>query len=611
MVLQWYMLVYYVLHLLLEEEFFAAVRRGGFRVLWRDSKLLSAEFVVLYYPGLLYFLLFAFPSAAAEIRDHCISVPRCRQYLWDLPPLLPWAGSPAETGDLTWVDSADIQWRDFRGSLLLLCLAAALLSGLVRGALTFTKGWARYIEICVAARWLVGAGFLLYIHGAGSLFLLCLLSGLFCLARLIAGTRLAVPLAWSAAVLAIAAKEPRWPVRRHLTFFGMFGQRVAFLDARSFQGEYDWAESVNLLVLRLLSFTLDCHQAALRRGSKVVVRGGEEEGEPVVQRPYAFPQCAAHALYAPLWLAGPTIRYDDFYDQCIGRTRSTKTKLGWYLVQLLVAVTFLESGTRRLPVFAMARSGEFGRLGPRLGACAAFFTLNIMWLKFTVVWRIARAWALADGIDPPENMRRALCHHYSVAGFWQSWHVSFNRWLVAYIYVPVGGRRRRVLATTLVFSFVAYWHDVEPKLMAWGLLNSLFIALEFGAVALAARWTAAAGLPTRRPWLYRQLCAFGGATCVILLIGVNMIGYSVGLVGISSYLTTTADFRWEALCTLLGTYWWFFILVQVMFEIRHIDGTYAREALKAGAAASAPVYAAGACCGAAADCSGSAEAKVD
>lgn len=30
----------------------------------------------------------------------------------------------------------------------------------------------------------------------------------------------------------------------------------------------------------------------------------------------------------------------------------------------------------------------------------------------------------------------------------------------------------------VVFVFVAFWHDVEPKLFLWGLLNGVFLVLE-------------------------------------------------------------------------------------------------------------------------------------
>lgn len=44
-----------------------------------------------------------------------------------------------------------------------------------------------------------------------------------------------------------------------------------------------------------------------------------------------------------------------------------------------------------------------------------------------------------------------------VQGFWKGWHVSFNQWLVRYIYVPLGGSSLRLLNIWLIFTFVALW----------------------------------------------------------------------------------------------------------------------------------------------------------
>lgn len=72
-----------------------------------------------------------------------------------------------------------------------------------------------------------------------------------------------------------------------------------------------------------------------------------------------------------------------------------------------------------------------------------------------------------------------MSNNYSVVGFWKGWHCSFNRWLVRYIFIPLGGsnpgRRWNVF---VVFVFVAFWHDVEPKLFMWGMLNGVFLVLE-------------------------------------------------------------------------------------------------------------------------------------
>jgi protein-cysteine N-palmitoyltransferase HHAT len=49
---------------------------------------------------------------------------------------------------------------------------------------------------------------------------------------------------------------------------------------------------------------------------------------------------------------------------------------------------------------------------------------------------------------------------------------------VRYVYVPVGGKHRRVLATFAVFTFTAVWHDLQLNLLAWGWLIALFIIPE-------------------------------------------------------------------------------------------------------------------------------------
>ena len=45
--------------------------------------------------------------------------------------------------------------------------------------------------------------------------------------------------------------------------------------------------------------------------------------------------------------------------------------------------------------------------GPAMAALA-FYKLIFLWLKFVVIWRVARLFALIDGFDPPENMLRYI-----------------------------------------------------------------------------------------------------------------------------------------------------------------------------------------------------------
>ena len=47
-----------------------------------------------------------------------------------------------------------------------------------------------------------------------------------------------------------------------------------------------------------------------------------------------------------------------------------------------------------------------------------------------------------------------------------------------YIYIPLGGAKNTILNTLLVFTFVALWHDLSFRLLAWGWLISLFVIPE-------------------------------------------------------------------------------------------------------------------------------------
>ena len=100
-----------------------------------------------------------------------------------------------------------------------------------------------------------------------------------------------------------------------------------------------------------------------------------------------------------------------------------------------------------------------------------------------------------------------MSSNYTVSGFWRGWHASFNKWLVRYIYVPLGGRERKALNAGAVFLFVALWHELSLALLAWGGLNALFMACESAARRAIARSACAADLQARAPFVARPLQA--------------------------------------------------------------------------------------------------------
>jgi len=121
-----------------------------------------------------------------------------------------------------------------------------------------------------------------------------------------------------------------------------------------------------------------------------------------------------------------------------------------------------------------------------------------------VIWRSFRLWAALDGVLAPENLPACVSRQYTLSGFWRCWHASFNRWLVRYVYLPLGGRASGRVARwrnlCVVFGFVALWHDVSPKLLAWGALLPLFFAPELAAEARRSTRTPRPGLHPAPPF---------------------------------------------------------------------------------------------------------------
>jgi len=131
-----------------------------------------------------------------------------------------------------------------------------------------------------------------------------------------------------------------------------------------------------------------------------------------------------------------------------------------------------------------------------------------------------------------------------------------------------------VAATALTFAFVAIWHDAEAKLVAWGALNAVFLALES---FVTVEWQRRTGhLAAEWPWVHRQIGVLAGSTCIMVMMALNMIGYSVGVGGISRLLATASAAGAEAAWVVFGALAVLFAGTQVMLELRKIDGTFAR-----------------------------------
>jgi D-alanyl-lipoteichoic acid acyltransferase DltB (MBOAT superfamily) len=261
--------------------------------------------------------------------------------------------------------------------------------------------------------------------------------------------------------------------------------------------------------------------------------------------------------YLPLYFAGPTCTYNAFVSHIdngasgssAGETTAAATSLSTgelakYAVRWVIALVLLETMQHFIPAVALQHEAEWLKLGsdsPLLIFTVCYFTLVGIWLKFVVIWRFFRLWALCDGVEPPENMKRCFFNNYSFQGFWRAWHHSFNCWLLRYLYFPVGGGKGTVLLpaglgkrTTFlpqlvnifaVFSFVVFahapWVMRDLKILAWGWACAAFFAPEIIGQALVRNPSTAARL--RSMGVHGHVCALAGGVNIGIMMIINLV----------------------------------------------------------------------------------------
>ncbi|KAF6842820.1 Glycerol uptake protein 1 [Colletotrichum musicola] len=345
-----------------------------------------------------------------------------------------------------------------------------------------------------------------------------------------------------------------------------------------------WEILFNITVLRLISFNLDYYFSLDQRSGNALEKKqldpanlSERDRVAISAAPqdYSFRNYLAYAIYAPLYLVGPIMTYNDFISQLRHPSPSVETpRTLRYAVRFVLALLAMEIILHYDYVCAISKAGpDWSSYTPAQLSLLSFFNLIIIWLKLLLPWRLFRLWALLDGVDPPENMLRCVSNNWSPKSFWKAWHRSYNRWLIRYIYVPLGGANyrswvgtvRSIATYLLVFTFVALWHDIRLRLLIWGWLIVLFLLPEAAAQMLfpASRFE-------NRPDFYRRLCGLGAVANVLMMMIANLVGYAVGLDGLQTILHGILH-EWSGVMFFATACFALYVGIQLMFEIRESE----------------------------------------
>ena len=203
-------------------------------------------------------------------------------------------------------------------------------------------------------------------------------------------------------------------------------------------------------------------------------------------------------------IAGPIKRYQDFVP-CL-RAPSQEWSLDWSrgitrilvgLVKKFMIADFLTSLTDHL------NHGDIS-LAPRW--------LLVLWL-FGYGWKIYFDFsAYSDiaigsgrlfGIKIPENFDWPY-FRLNISDFWRHWHISLYKWLIDYVFIPVGGSRGSLLFvarnTMIVMLVSGIWHGAGLNFVVWGMWHGILLITHrvwSSQIASKIAWPSSWQLPLR------------------------------------------------------------------------------------------------------------------
>ncbi|CAM6047301.1 unnamed protein product [Sphagnum compactum] len=473
------------------------------------------------------------------------------------------------------MDLSDSQWRTFRAGLPALTGVMAIFTILAGGL----KAGLHLSGRAMAWFWLiVSLSYIAYLHGACVVFILAIAISNFAITKAFGGTRALPILIWTFNIGFLVANRVYEGYR-----FSSFGEQLAHLD--QYRGVMRWQISFNFVILRMLSFSLDYHWARILRPSTVnwekhaqqcdlcTLEASEDskagcylarQERPVPLFQYEVVMYLAYVLYAPLYLAGPIVSFNAFASQLEKPQRTySGTQIAVYGLRWLACFLLMEVLTQFCYFNTLAISGVWQMLSPTEIFLIGYGVLNFMWLKFLLIWRFFRFWTLVNGIEAPENMTRCMNNCYDLEGFWKGWHSSYNRYLVRYLYIPLGGSKWRLINVWIIFTFVAIWHDLEWKLLSWAWVTCLLWVPELvvKSIVKSHRMEGFRNSP-----LFRECCALAGSFNTTGLMTANLVGFVVGPAGMHMLFSRMLSL--QNIPLLFGIVFSMYIGTKIMFHIR-------------------------------------------
>jgi alginate O-acetyltransferase complex protein AlgI len=237
-----------------------------------------------------------------------------------------------------------------------------------------------------------------------------------------------------------------------------------------------------------------------------------------------FGQYLAFILFFPTMVAGPIKRYQDFLPKLTSPSLTWQqdwqrgmTRILVGLAKKFVIADFLTAFTGHL------NQTDIGHASRWVLPFWLFAYGFKIYFDFSAYSDIAIGSARLFGIKVPENFDWPYLRT-NISEFWKHWHMSLYRWLVDYIFIPLGGSRAgppRVFLNVLITMFLSgLWHGAGLNFIVWGLWHGMLLAIYRARSNWRGKRAPLASAPTDAPAgsIWRNLPSWG-LTFVLVNLG--------------------------------------------------------------------------------------------
>jgi D-alanyl-lipoteichoic acid acyltransferase DltB (MBOAT superfamily) len=328
-----------------------------------------------------------------------------------------------------------------------------------------------------------------------------------------------------------------------------------------YRGVFNWATCFNISFCRLISFNIDYYYACqyepeteiLRKKYNQSVQSSWNENRKrqerilYADRDYDFLHFIMYVFYVPLYIGGPVTGYNAFFSFIEHKPQTEVNRTGLYKMaaRVILYVFCLEVFLHFIYSVGFSEQRFWDPDTPLLDryyvktimspmtslqiAMNGLMVLVFMYMKFLIIWRFFRLWSLSDGVNPPENMTRCIINNYSISGFWRSWHRSLYYFILRYIYVPLGGSKSKMWSVWIIFLFIAVWHDLWMRWIAWAFFNCCGIILEMVVTHLIGKTKPILAIKKMsnpsRPYYFFMVVLLGAVSFGIMVVSNLSIMY--------------------------------------------------------------------------------------